>query len=90
MSKNVRRYHCEFDNCACNKFKVSKHNLCFYCNHAGLWHARKERRIFHPMTSFTSSRQSASTPLYEILYVAQEIPVAKEVTYCMAIEVLPV
>lgn len=88
MSTNVKRYHCEFKNCVCKKFKLLDNNLCFYCHHAGLWHSRKKKQLVDYTTSFISPRPAARTPQYDIS--ERDIPLAEEVVYCTAIEILPV
>ena len=96
--KKSKRYHCEFKNCFCTKFKRHCNNLCLHCHHANIWHSRKEKTVCDYSSSFVSPRCQARTPEYERVHVAIEIfepreadlPVAEEVIYCRDIEVLPV
>ena len=84
----TKRYHCEFKNCFCTKYKHNK-NLCLNCNHANIWHSRKKKVPFNYKNCFVSPRMPARTPIYETVCVAIEIPVAK-VLYCCAVDELPV
>ena len=98
IPKESKRYHCEFKNCFCKKFKLHCNNLCLYCNHANIWHSRKEKPPCDHSLSFMTSRKSARMPEYERVQLAIEIfeprppvlPVIEEIIYCEDIEVLPV
>ncbi len=94
-----KRYHCEFKDCFCTKFKLHCKNLCLHCKHANIWHARKKRSVTGTQERFVSStRISAHSPTYERVSIGIEIfipevldlPIAEEVIYCPNIDVLPV
>ena len=36
------RYHCEFKECKCRKFKLHCNNLCFNCKHANICIQKKK------------------------------------------------
>ena len=93
------RYHCEFKECRCCKFKLHCNNLCFHCKHANIWHSKKEKPPPDEYLAFESIRQPARTPKYEKKYfqVAIFVPTVpplpeseNEIIYCDTIEVLPV
>ena len=94
----TKRYHCEFKNCNCNKFKLNCIGLCD-CKHGKVWHSLREKPPCNSYLSFVSSRLPARTPIYEKKYLNIEIflpevpPLPEsdsEIEYCEAIEVLPV
>ena len=91
------RFHCEFKNCSCHKFKLHCNNLCLHCNHANIWHSKKEKPPMDSYLSFVSSRSAARKPIYKKTYFqiaifVPEVPPlpASDYEYCDAIEVLPV
>jgi len=102
----VRRFHCEFKNCSCNKFKLHCNkfklhcnNLCFNCNHANVWHSKKSKPPSDYYLAFQSPREMARKPIYERknLFVrifeptVPDLPESdNEIIYCEAIEILPV
>ena len=97
----MKRYHCEFKNCNCRKFKLHCNQLCLHCNHSNIWHARKEKPPLDQYLSFVSPRLSARSPTYVYssrdmhIFIPEAIPVDiseidEPIVYCTAIEVLPV
>ena len=63
------RFHCEFLNCTCDKYILSKNKLCFCCRHANIWHSKKpitndEGPPSDSYLQFTSSRKKARAPKY--------------------------
>ena len=93
------RYHCEFKTCNCRKFKLHCNSLCFYCNHANIWHSTKEKPPNDGYLAFESTRQMARKPIYEKKYfqIAIFMPTVpplpesdNDLLFCEAIEVLPV
>lgn len=95
----VRRFHCEFKNCSCNKFKLHCNKLCFNCNHANVWHSKKSKPPSDYYLAFQSPREMARKPIYERknLFVrifeptVPDLPESdNEIIYCEAIEILPV
>lgn len=93
------RYHCVFKSCNCNKFKQHCNNLCFYCNHANIWHSKKEKPPNDEYLAFFSTREFARKPIYkkEYFQVAIFVPTVPElpetdedIPYCEAYEILPV
>ena len=95
----VKRFHCEFKNCNCNKFKLHCNNLCFNCNHANVWHSKKSKPPNDYYLAFQSPREMARKPIYEKKYFSVHIfeptvpPLPEsddEIIYCEATEVLPV
>ena len=93
-----RRYHCEFKDCFCTKFKDRWDYLCCHCKHANIWHSQKEKPPTDHKLSFVSPRQPARSPQYEKVSFAVEIfepvapvmPIVEEIVYCTDIEILPV
>jgi len=96
-----KRFHCEFKNCYCRKFRFHCNKLCLHCNHSSIWHSRKHKPPSDSYLSFISPRLPARTPSYEInylitrIFVPEAIPISNEeinenIIYCEAIEVLPV
>ena len=100
----VKRYHCEFKNCNCTKFKLFCTGKCKHCNHGSIWHSLKE----HPPTTFknqfVSSRASGRIPNY-VSYskikptIFTPIPVVnafpiednfRDYNFCITVEALPV
>ena len=95
----VRRFHCEFKNCSCNKFNLHCNNLCFNCGHANIWHSKKNKPPTDEYLSFQSPRLMARKPIYErkhlILHIFEPtVPPLPEsdddLIYCEAVEILPV
>ena len=93
------RYHCEFKDCKCYKFKLHCNNLCFYCKHSNIWHSRKQKPPTDEYLAFQSPRSPARKPMYEKKYIQVAIFVPtvpplpdsdNEIIYCETIEVLPV
>lgn len=85
-----KRYHCVFRNCFCTNFRLHCNNLCFYCNHANIWHSRKEKPPSEDQLAFISTRKAAWRPEYERVFISIEIPIAEEIVYCTDIDILPV
>lgn len=94
-----KRYHCEFKNCECKDFKKHCNNLCYNCKHSKIWHSSKSKPPTDSYLSFISPRFPARTPIYvkqhiKISTFMPEVPPLPEsdheLTYCEAVEVLPV
>jgi len=95
----VKRFHCEFKNCNCNKFKLHCNKLCFNCNHANVWHSKKSKPPSDYYLAFQSPREMARKPIYErknlfVRIFEPTVPALpesdNEIIYCEAIEILPV
>lgn len=95
----VKRFHCEFKNCNCNKFKLHCNKLCFNCNHANVWHSKKSKPPSDYYLAFQSPREMARKPIYErknlfVRIFEPTVPALpesdNEIIYCDAIEILPV
>ena len=93
-----KRYKCEFNNCQCTHFSIYYNNLCFNCNHANIWHSRKEPPPPDDYLSFVSTRSCARKPKYEKRFIIEifepQVPPLpdsdNELIYCSAVEILPV
>ena len=94
-----KRYHCEFKNCECKDFKKHCNNLCYNCKHSKIWHSSKSKPPPDSYLSSISPRFPARTPIYvkqhiKISIFMPEVPPLPEsddeLTYCEAVEVLPV
>jgi hypothetical protein len=95
----VRRFHCEFKSCNCNKFVVDCSNLCLNCKHANIWHSKKSKPPNDFYLALQSPREMARKPIYYRQKIFVDIfeptvpPLPEndnEIIYCEAIEILPV
>lgn len=93
------RFNCEFNNCNCLKYNKFINNICFDCNHAKLWHSKKEKPPDNDYLSFVSPRLSARKPIYikkyiPIIFLPEVPPIIdsddENIPYCECIEILPV
>jgi hypothetical protein len=95
-----KRYHCEFRDCSCAKYKLHCNGLCLYCSHSKIWHSNKKKPPTDSYLSFVSPRQVARTPIYErknivITIFEPEVPPLPdssddELVYCSEVIALPV
>lgn len=95
-----KRFHCEFKKCKCNSFILHRNNQCFICNHANIWHSKKEKPPTDEYLSFVSSRLAARRPEYthvspiQIAVFVPEAPLLpesdSEMIYCDSVELLPI
>lgn len=60
----VKRFHCKFKNCDCNKFQLFYSGRCKYCNHGTVWHSLKEIPLKTKKSQYFSLRKSARKPIY--------------------------